>query len=155
MTAKGGAAMETLRPIIATKGTDIRKAKPSDTALAAVDEMCRHHVGALLVMEDDDLVVGILSERDMLTRVLLERKDPADTKVADVMTRNVVCVDLNTSPNEAMRIMTERRCRHLPVICDGTVIGLVSIGDLVRWVSQSQEYEIRVLHDYVEGRYPG
>jgi CBS domain-containing protein len=146
--------METLRPIIETKGTTIHSASPTETVLAAVDEMCRHHVGALLVMEDG-AAVGILSERDMLTRVLLQRRDPATTKVADVMTSELVCVELDTSPNEAMRIMTERRCRHLPVVCDGKVIGLVSIGDLVRWASRSQEYEIRMLHEYVEGRYPG
>ena len=146
--------METLRPIVETKGTTIHSASPGETVLAAVDEMCRHHVGALLVM-DDGAAIGILSERDMLTRVLLQRRDPATTKVADVMTSELVCVELDTSPNEAMRIMTERRCRHLPVVCDGKVIGLISIGDLVRWTSRNQEYEIRLLHEFVEGRYPG
>ena len=146
--------METLRPIIETKGTTIHTATPRETVLAAVDEMCRHHVGALLVLEEGE-AVGIISERDMLTRVLLQRRDPGATKVAEVMTPDLVCVELDTSPNEAMRIMTERRCRHLPVVCDGKVIGLVSIGDLVRWASRSQEYEIRMLHEFVEGRYPG
>jgi CBS domain-containing protein len=146
--------METLRPIVETKGTEIHHAKPGDTVLAAVDEMCKHRVGALLVM-DGDAAVGILSERDMLTRVLLQRRDPATTKVVDVMTTAVVCVELDTSPSEAMRIMTERRCRHLPVVVDGKVIALVSIGDLVRWASRSQEYEIRMLHEFVEGKYPG
>jgi CBS domain-containing protein len=146
--------METLRPIIETKGTAIYRAKPDDTVLAAVDEMCRRHVGALLVMEESE-AVGIVSERDMLTRVLLERKDPTTTKVADVMTSAIAYVDLATSPSEAMRIMTEHRCRHLPVVCDGKVVGVVSIGDLVRWASRNQEYEIRMLHDFVEGRYPG
>jgi CBS domain-containing protein len=146
--------METLRPIVETKGTTIYSAKPGDLVIAAVDEMCRRRVGALLVLEDG-VPVGIVSERDMLTRVLLERRDPSKTKVADVMTSEVVCVDLDTSPSEAMRIMTERRCRHLPVVCDGKLASLISIGDLVRWVSQSQEYEIRMLHEFVEGRYPG
>ena len=146
--------METLRPIIETKGTAIYRASPDDTVLAAVDEMCRRHVGALLVMKNGT-PVGIISERDLLTRVLLERRDPAATSVAEVMTSEVVCVQPDTSPNEAMRIMTERRCRHLPVVSGESVIGLLSIGDLVRWTSQSQEYEINMLHDYVEGRYPG
>ena len=146
--------METLRPILETKGTTVHSAKPGDTILAAVDEMCRRKIGALLVM-DEGTAIGIISERDMLTRVLLERKDPATTKISDVMTREIVCVELDTSQSEAMRIMTERRCRHLPVVCDGKVIGLVSIGDLVRQASRSQEYEIRTLHEYVEGKYPG
>jgi CBS domain-containing protein len=71
------------------------------------------------------------------------------------MTADVICVELDASPSETMRIMTERRCRHLPVVCDGKVVGLVSIGDLVRWASSNQEYEIRMLHEFVEGRYPG
>jgi CBS domain-containing protein len=146
--------METLRPILESKGPAVHRARPGETVLVAVDEMCRHHIGVLLVMEGD-AVLGILSERDLLTRVLLERRDPAATVARDVMTREIVCVELDTSPTEAMRIMTERRCRHLPVVTDGKIVGLVSIGDLVRWASQSQEYEIRMLHDYVEGRYPG
>jgi signal-transduction protein with cAMP-binding, CBS, and nucleotidyltransferase domain len=146
--------METLRPILETKGTTIHQVRPSDTVLSAVDEMCRCHVGALLVMKDET-AVGIVSERDLLIRVLLARKDPAKTTVAEVMTSELVCVELDTSPNEAMRVMTERRCRHLPVVCDEKIAGLVSIGDLVRWTSRNQEYEIRLLHDYVEGRYPG
>jgi CBS domain-containing protein len=144
--------MATLRPILETKGTAIHTARPADTILAAVEEMCRHHVGALLVM-DEGVALGILSERDLLTRVLLERRDPTATRAADVMTTDLLCVDLDSSPNEAMRIMTERRCRHLPVVRDGKVVGLVSIGDLVRWASRNQEYEIRMLEDYVAGRY--
>jgi CBS domain-containing protein len=147
--------METLRPIIEAKGTVIYRAKPTDSVLAAVDEMCRRHVGSLLVMDGDSACCGIVSERDLLTRVLLQRKDPTAITVADVMSCDVVCVDLDTSPSEAMRIMTERRCRHLPIMCEAKVVGLVSIGDLVRWASRNQEYEIRMLHDYVEGRYPG
>jgi len=147
--------MDTLGPILETKkDAAVHRTAPSATVLAAVDEMCRQHVGSLLVLEEE-AVVGILSERDMLTRVLLQRRDPASTKVADVMTTEVVCVELETSPNEAMRIMTERRCRHLPVLEDGKIVGVVSIGDLVRWTSRSQEFEIRMLHEFVEGRYPG
>jgi CBS domain-containing protein len=146
--------METLRAILEHKGRAIRTTSPSDQVLAAVDDMCRHHVGALLVMQGEE-PVGIISERDLLRRVLLERRDPATTRVEEIMTREIVCVGLDVSPGEAMRVMTERRCRHLPVVVEGRVVGMVSIGDLVRAASDDHEYEIRMLHEYVSGRYPG
>jgi CBS domain-containing protein len=147
--------METLRAIVEAKPqTTVLKAKVEDTVLVAVDEMCRHHVGALLV-EQGDTPVGIVSERDLLTRVLLARRDPSTTRVGDVMTQQIVCVDIETEPREAMRIMTERRCRHLPVVAKGKVVAMVSIGDVVRWASLNQEYEIQMLHEYLEGKYPG
>jgi CBS domain-containing protein len=146
--------METLRSILETKGTTVHHTSPETLVLAAVDEMCRHHVGALLVM-DGESAVGIVSERDLMKRVLLERRDPAATRVGQVMTREVVCVPVDASPGETMRIMTERRCRHLPVVVDGKVVGMVSIGDLVRWTSRNDEFEIRMLQEYLQGRYPG
>jgi CBS domain-containing protein len=146
--------METLRAILEHKGRAIRTTSPSDQVLAAVDDMCRHHVGALLVVEGDE-PVGIVSERDLLRRVLLERRDPATTRVEEIMTREVVCVDLDVTSGEAMRVMTEQRCRHLPVVVDGKIVGVISIGDLVRAASHDQEYEIQMLNDYVNGRYPG
>jgi CBS domain-containing protein len=146
--------METLRTILETKGRTVHRTEPDASVLVAVDEMCRHRVGALLVM-DRDAPVGIVSERDLLRRVLLERRDPTTTRVGEVMTSEIVCVEIDSSPGKAMRIMTERRCRHLPVLVDGKIGGLVSIGDLVRWASQNQQFEIRMLHEYVEGRYPG
>jgi CBS domain-containing protein len=146
--------METLRSILETKGTMVHCTSPAALVLAAVDEMCRQHVGALLVM-DGESAVGIVSERDLMKRVLLERRDPAATRIDEVMTRDVVCVPVDASPGEAMRIMTERRCRHLPVVVDGKVVGMVSIGDLVRWTSRNDEFEIRMLQEYLQGRYPG
>jgi CBS domain-containing protein len=146
--------MATLHPILETKGRTVHRIAPGAPVLFAVNEMCRHHVGALLVM-DGEAPAGIVTERDLLTRLLLERRDPATTRVEEVMTKDVVCIELDSSPHEAMRVMTERRCRHLPVMVDGRIAGLVSIGDLVRWASQSQEFEIRMLQDYVAGKYPG
>jgi CBS domain-containing protein len=146
--------MNSVRCVLETKGYAVHTTAPMSTAIAAVDEMCKRHIGALLVM-DGASPVGILSERDLLTRVLLTRKDPATVRVAEIMTTNIVCVDLECSIEDAMSVMTEHRCRHLPVVEDGKVVGVVSIGDLVRCVSQDQEFEIRALHEYVEGRYPG
>lgn len=145
---------QTLRSVLETKPKTIYATTPATTIIEAVDEMCRARVGALLV-RDGDAPVGILSERDLLTRVILTRRDPASARVSEVMTRDVVCVGPEVSPEEAMAIMTERRCRHLPVVLDGRVIGIVSIGDLVRWVSRNREYEIRMLDEYLAGKYPG
>jgi CBS domain-containing protein len=146
--------MSTIRDILETKGSRVYATAPEATVHQAVDEMCRHRVGALLVL-DEQTPVGIVSERDVMTRVVLRRLDPAVVRVAAVMTGRVVCIELDRSIGEAMAVMTERRCRHLPVVVDQKVVGVVSIGDLVRWASRDQDYEIRLLHEYLEGRYPG
>jgi signal-transduction protein with cAMP-binding, CBS, and nucleotidyltransferase domain len=146
--------MHTLRSVLESKPKAIHATSPATTVIEAVDAMCNKRVGALLVREGET-TVGILSERDILSRIVLARRDPATTRVGDVMTRDIVCIGIDVAPEEAMAVMTERRCRHLPVVLDGKVIGVVSIGDLVRWASRSQEYEIRMLDEYLAGKYPG
>ena len=146
--------MDTIAQILKDKGTDIFSAKPTDTVVTAVGRMCEGRVGALLVCKDE-LPVGVFTERDLMTRVILAERDPVTTNMADVMTAEVVCVGPETSASEAMAIMTERRCRHLPVVEDERLVGLVSIGDLVRWASRNQEFHIRMLTDYIHGKYPG
>ena len=112
--------------------------------------MCRARVGALLVMEGAK-PVGIVSERDVLTRLVLARRSPAETTVGEIMTRGVVCIASSASPEQAMAIMTERHCRHLPVVRGGAVEGIISIGDMARWASRNQDYEIRLLSEYLGG----
>jgi CBS domain-containing protein len=144
-----------LRYILETKAHQgVLSIAQSAPILEAVDKMCAGRVGALLVMEDSK-PVGMLSERDLLMRVLLKRRDPARTRVSEVMTRDVIAIRSDATPEEAMAVMTERRCRHLPVIEDDAILGIVSIGDVVRWASRSQEYQIRTLEDYICGKYPG
>ncbi len=140
--------MESLGEILREKGRTVHTTKPESTVLEAVEIMAARRVGALLVCVDD-APAGILSERDVLMRVLLERRDPALTRVEEVMTREVICAEPSTSGEEAMAIMTDRRVRHLPVVSGGHVQGLVSIGDLVRCAARAQEFEIRMLTDYV------
>jgi CBS domain-containing protein len=120
--------------------------------LSAVEEMCEKHIGALLVTQGR-VPLGIFSERDLMRRVILAQKDPVTTYVSDVMTTEVVCVGPTTPAREAMALMTDRRCRHLPVVDAGEVAGILSIGDFVRWMSVEQAFEIRVLTDYVRGAY--
>lgn len=150
--SKWGALMETVADILAYKGTEVHSVTPDTTVLSAVDEMCEKHVGALLVC-NAGIPLGIFSERDLMKRVILARRDPLSTRVSDVMTTDVVCVPPSTSAREAMAIMTDRRCRHLPVVVNGKIAGMLSIGDLVRWASHEQAFEIQLLTDYVRGAY--
>ena len=147
--------METLERVLATKGsTKVHVVTPETTVLEAVDRMCVAHVGALLVVRGDTLV-GVFSERDLMTRVVLDQRDPASTAIGEVMTPGVVSVSLTTSPHDAMSIMTTGRVRHLPVTDGARLAGIVSIGDLVRWAVADRDRLIGELEEYVVGRYPG
>lgn len=146
--------MDSVREVLGDKSATVYFTRPTATVFEAVEEMNRRRVGALLVL-DGEKPVGIFSERDAMTRVLLAKKEPGKTLVREVMTRDVVCVGSGTDALEAMAIMTNRRCRHLPVVDDGRVVGLLSIGDLVRWTSRNHEFEIQLLRDYITGKYPG
>jgi CBS domain-containing protein len=149
--------MEPLECILEEKagnGRTLQVIAPEATVLSAVEAMCMGHVGALLVMRGS-VLVGIFSERDLMTRVVLARRDPAVVLVGEVMTREVVSIAPDVTPEHAMALITNRRVRHLPVV-DGTcVVGLVSIGDLVRWTVRDREHSIEQLQEYVAGRYPG
>jgi CBS domain-containing protein len=146
--------METIAHILKEKVAGVHYAPPGATVLEAVEKMCAERVGALLVCEEGR-PIGMFTERDLMTRVILEHRDPATTRVDHVMSRDIVVVEPDTQAEEAMAVMTERRCRHLPVVVDGQVVGLVSIGDLVRWASRNREFHIRALEDYICGKYPG
>ena len=146
--------METVGNILGDKGSQVFKVDAETTVLRAVQQMCSRRVGAVLVC-DGSGCSGIFSERDLMTRVILNGLDPTTTRVADVMTADMACIQPSTSASEAMAIMTERRCRHLPVVAEGEIVGVISIGDLVRWDSRNQAFELRMLTDYIHGKYPG
>jgi CBS domain-containing protein len=146
--------MDTIGTIIQDKGRAVISVLPESTVREAVELMCLRRVGSVLVCSGGDCA-GIFSERDLMSRVVLTGRDPATTRVADVMTTDVVCVGPATSNGEAMAIMTERHCRHLPVVDGGKIVGVVSIGDLVRHESLNQSFHIRMLTDYIQGKYPG
>jgi CBS domain-containing protein len=147
-------AVRPLERILEEKGHTLRVTTPEATVLEAVEVMCEARVGALLVMQSHTLV-GVFSERDVMSRVVLVGLDPARTRVQSVMTTKVVCVESDVSPDEAMAIITTCHVRHLPVVDKGRVVGVVSIGDLVRWAIRDREQSIEQLRDYVIGRYPG
>jgi CBS domain-containing protein len=124
----------------------INSVHPDATVTEAVRLMHDENIGAVLVMEDDGLI-GIFTERDALTNVLAAGIDPTSTKVSAVMTKDPFCIDPSTTVEEAMGIVTHRKIRHLPVVHNGELVGIVSSGDLTHWVVQDREIEIRELVD--------
>ncbi len=145
---------DTLASVLANKGTAVHHVAPEATVLDAVEQMNQARIGALLVCVSGELV-GIFTERDVLCRVVGERRDPEATKVVDVMTSEVATVRSSTRIEEAMAVISEKRIRHLPVVDDGDLKGVVSSGDLTRSVSRNQEGHIQHLMDFITGKYPG
>ena len=143
----------TLDAVLENKGRTVHRVAPETTVLDAVRKMNQERIGALLV-HDDQEIVGIFTERDVLTRVLDSDRDPAKTRVSEVMTTEPVSVRSTTLVEEAMAIVTDRRCRHLPVLDDDELVGLVSIGDLTRWVGRHQEIQIQDLVNFITRKYP-
>jgi|HubBroStandDraft_1064217.scaffolds.fasta_scaffold294444_2 CBS domain-containing protein len=146
--------MDFLEGILEEKGNVVRSVRPDVAVLEAVETMCASHVGALLVMLGAE-VVGMFSERDLMKRVVLARRDPARVCVGDVMTSRVVCAEHDASPTEVMEVMTREHVRHLPVLRGRQVDGIVSMGDLVRWTMREREHAVAQLTEYVTGKYPG
>jgi CBS domain-containing protein len=135
--------------ILAIKGSDVLQIEGSATVLDAIKRMVEANVGSLLVFEEGKLA-GIVTERDYLRRVTLEGRDEKETPVREIMTAPLVYVTPETSIEECMAVMTERRIRHLPVLTDGRdVAGIVSIGDVVKFQSKQQNAQIRLLTDYI------
>ncbi|HZC86106.1 MAG TPA: CBS domain-containing protein [Steroidobacteraceae bacterium] len=140
--------MITVRQLLDKKGRQVFSIGPGAAVLEAIRLMAERHVGALLVMEGETLS-GIVSERDYARKVILMGRSSADTPVRDIMTVAVVTVQPETPVEKCMQVMTERRVRHLPVIEAGRVVGMVSIGDLVKAVIAEQQQHIEQLESYI------
>ncbi|SDF09851.1 CBS domain-containing protein [Thermus arciformis] len=138
----------TVRQVLFRKGREVYAIPPEATVLEALKELAQHDIGALLVMEGDQLL-GIFSERDYARKLVLLGRFSKDTRVEEVMTRQVVTVAPETELSEAMRLMTEHRVRHLPVVEGGKVVGVISIGDAVKAIIAEQEVLIEELSRYV------
>jgi len=144
----------TVRDILQGKGDVVWTTSPQHTVFEAVGLMSEKNIGALVAVEEGK-VIGILSERDYSRKVVLQGRGSRDTLVGEIITRPAVTVRSDDSIEHCMQIMTTRRIRHLPVVDGGKLIGLVSIGDLVSWVMQSQRHTIQQLRGYISGEYPG
>ncbi len=140
--------MTTVRNLLDRKGSAIYSVEPDDPVLEAIELMAEHHVGALLVMRGAELL-GIVSERDYARKVILMDRSAAETPVWQIMTAPVITVTPDHSVTQCMQIVTDRRVRHLPVVSGDRVVGVVSIGDLVKTVIEEQQQQIEQLERYI------
>jgi CBS domain-containing protein len=137
-----------LAEILEEKGRDILEIDAQASVFEAVQLLVEMNVGSLLVTEGEE-ITGIVTERDYLRRVALEGRTDRNTAVREIMSSPLIVATPDTSIDECMALMTDRRIRHLPVIEEGKVVGLVSIGDLVKFKSKQQTFEIQYLTDYI------
>jgi CBS domain-containing protein len=140
----------TAAAIVGDKGADVWFVLPDDTVYHALEVMAEKNVGSMLVLEDGRLV-GIVSERDYARKVILVDKASKDTLVAEIMTTTLITVEPSCTVTDAMELMTEKRVRHLPVLDDGELVGLISIGDVVKAVMADQLAMIDQLEQYITG----
>lgn len=144
----------TARTILDDKGSTVFTIGASATVYEAVEKMDEHRVGALFVV-DGDALVGVISERDYTRKVILQGRSSKDTAVADVMSSPVISVEPSTTLGQCMHIVTERRVRHLAVVEAGQLVGVITIGDLVRTLVSLQSQRIEGLNAMITGPYPG
>ena len=142
--------MRTVRQMLDGKPAQVYAVAPDDSVIDAVRMMAERGVGAVLVMQGVDLV-GIVSERDYARKVVLQSRSSADTAVREIMTPEVITVGPSSSVSRCMQMVTEHRIRHLPVVDEGVVVGVVSIGDLVKAVIEDQQAELEQLQRYING----
>ncbi len=142
--------MKLVKDILGTKGADIYSIRPEDSVFDALTMMSDKKIGALVVMEDGKLK-GVISERDYARKVFLKGRSSPQTRVSEIMSSHVVCATPKQSAEECMALMTDKRVRHLPILDHNQIIGVVSIGDLVKAIISDQQFIIEQLEHYING----
>ena len=140
--------------ILNRKGSQVYSTRPETTVFEALEIMSEKNVGALLVMDGAELV-GVMSERDYSRKVAIAGRNSRTTQVREILSTPVISVTPKHTVQECMELMTQHRVRHLPVLEDKTVVGIVSIGDLVNWIINAQREALNQLQSYITGQYPG
>lgn len=145
--------MKTVRQLLAAKGTAVHTVAPDATVYEALERMAEHNLGALVVLDDAGSVVGLMSERDYARKVILVGRASRDMKVSEIMSPDPQCITSEQNVQACMELMTERRFRHLPVVENGQLAGIISIGDVVKAIMEEQRETIQELESYItEGR---
>ena len=139
--------------LLKRKGTFVLRVVPTASVYESIQRMVDHNLGSILVMKDKSLL-GIFTERDYLRRIVLQGRTSRTTAISEVMTTDLITATPDTTVETCLSIMTEARCRHLPVIEDDELLGLVSIGDCVKHLLDAAKAEVHSLQNYVTGRYP-
>ncbi len=142
--------MVTVRELLQVNGGRVWSVSPDETVFNAIRLMSDRSIGAVLVMQDERLA-GIMSERDYTRKVALRDRSSKSTRVSEIMTTQVVCVTASQTVDDCMQLMSERHIRHLPVVEQGAVLGVVSILDVLRSMLHDREFEIRQLENYIAG----
>lgn len=143
--------MPTVRDVLSEKASHLHSIAPETSVLDAIHKMNHAGIGALVVMQNEQMV-GMFTERDVLRRVVGEERNPAQTVVAEVMTSTVICVEPDTDLDEVSEIMKQRRIRHLPVCKAGKLLGMISIGDVNAVHASNQQAQLHYLNEYIYGR---
>jgi CBS domain-containing protein len=143
--------MTTARKLLERKGSKVLTIEAAASVFEALKVMAEHNVGALVVM-DAARLVGIFSERDYARKIVLKNKFSRDTAVREIMTHDPILVTPESEVQECMRLMTDRQVRHLPVIDKDNLVGIISIGDVVKWIIEDQADSIQFLERYIKGR---
>jgi CBS domain-containing protein len=145
--------LDPVERILRQKGSEVYAIAPDATVYEALEKLAEKNVGALAVM-DGPTLVGILSERDYVRKVILKGHSSRELLVSEIMSSPAITVSPRATVDDCMQHMTDKRCRHLPVVEHDKVVGMVSIGDLVRWIITAQDFTIHQLEDYISGKYP-
>ena len=142
--------MQTVKQLLDSKGTNYLAISPDSSVYEAIEMMAGNQVGSLLVMSNDKLK-GIITERDYSRKIILKGKSSKNTSVSEIMAKNVLCAKPEQTVEQCMALMTDKHVRHLPVVDNNEIIGIISIGDLVKSIISEQKFMIEQLEHYISG----